>query len=122
MKKIQFYAKYIDETVLYWYHIKELFKSILQQHDALTIFLILSCAELHWPEFHTFLGNVNTDYLEFICKVVQHVHIIFCIFGTGFLLIGLRHFLNIGFTAYMGQNGIGIVLALEVLFIAIGFF
>ena len=69
MKKIQYYAKNISGSNSYWYQVKEQLKATLQQFGTPTIFWTLSCAELHWPEFHALfefhaLSTMITMYIK----------------------------------------------------------
>ena len=76
MKKIQYYAKNISGSNSYWYQVKEQLKATLQQFGTPTIFWTLSCAELHWPEFHALFGEVNYDYNTYRNNVVNNPHIL----------------------------------------------
>ena len=53
MNKIIHYAKQITGTNAYRCQVKEQLKATLTQVGSPTIFWTLSCAEFHWPEFHT---------------------------------------------------------------------
>lgn len=41
----------------HWKRAKDDLKAIITQVGAPTIFLTLSCAEFHWPEFHDLFNN-----------------------------------------------------------------
>ena len=73
--KIQYYAKNITGTNSYWYQIKEQLKSTLSQVGSPTIFWTLSCAEFHWPEFHSLFGEIRHEN-EYRHNVVNYPHIL----------------------------------------------
>lgn len=75
IKNIQYYAKNISGTNSYWYQLKEQLKATLQQIGTPTIFWTLSCAELHWPEFHALFGDVKNDYNTYKKNVINEPHI-----------------------------------------------
>ena len=80
IKNIQYYAKNISGTNSYWYQLKEQLKATLQQIGTPTIFWTLSCAELHWPEFHALFGDVKNDYNTYKKNVINESHIFDCFF------------------------------------------
>ena len=75
IKNIQYYAKNISGTNSYWYQLKEQLKATLQQIGTPTIFWTLSCAELHWPEFHALFGDVKNDCNTYKKNVINEPHI-----------------------------------------------
>ena len=76
MRKIQYYAKNICGTNSYWYQVKEQLKATLQQIGTSTICWTLSCAELHWPEFHALFGDVNNNYNTYKKNKINNRHIL----------------------------------------------
>ena len=57
MKKLLHYAKNVSGTNVYWHDAKEQLKATIIQAGTPTIFWTLSCAEFHWPEFHSLLSS-----------------------------------------------------------------
>lgn len=53
MSKLMHYAKNVSGTNAYWNQARENLKAIINQKGVPTIFWTLSCADFHWPEFHT---------------------------------------------------------------------
>ena len=53
MNKIMHYAKNVTGTNVYWRQVKEQLRATIAQAGAPAIFWTLSCAEFHWPEFHS---------------------------------------------------------------------
>ena len=104
IKKIQFCGK----ILLGQTHVGVKLRTNSNPHSSnivLQPFFTLSCAELHWTEFHALFDNLNIDYLDFksFFKVRQKKVIGGCctllkvkckirIFSIGFLLKGLIHF------------------------------
>lgn len=63
MSKLLHYAKNVSGTNAYWNRAKDDLKSIITQLGAPTIFWTLSCADFHWPEFHS-LFSINGEMLD----------------------------------------------------------
>ena len=57
MSKLMHYAKNITGSNSYWHKAKEDLRATISQVGPPTIFFTLSCAEYHWPEFHTLLTD-----------------------------------------------------------------
>ena len=57
----------------YWYQIKEQLKEALNQLASRTKFWTLSCAELHWPEFHALFGEIKLDH-DYRQNVINYPH------------------------------------------------
>ena len=60
MRKLLRYAKNISGTNAYWHDVKEQLKATIIQAGTPTIFWTLSCADFHWPEFHSLLSVIRT--------------------------------------------------------------
>ena len=54
------YAKNVRSTTAYWNQTKEQLQVTVTQVGPPTIFWTLSCADFHWPEFHS-LFSENAD-------------------------------------------------------------
>ena len=77
MSKLLLYAKNILGTNGYWYQQKNNLKALLNQMGPPTIFWTLSCAELHWPEYHALFTESNMMELkssDFRRNVIKHPH------------------------------------------------
>ena len=75
MSKLMHYAKNVTGTNAYWNQTKEQLKATITQLGAPTIFWTLSCADFHWPEFHT-LFSTDTDSAQLRSNVINNPHII----------------------------------------------
>ena len=60
MKKLTYYAKNVAGTNSYWHEAKENLKAIINQMGTPTIFWTLSCAEFHWPEYHSLFSSLKS--------------------------------------------------------------
>ena len=69
MNKIQYYAKNVSGTNSYWFQVKQQLKCTLQQLGSPTIFFTLSCAEFHWPEFHSIFRKQIFVLMRYIGKM-----------------------------------------------------
>ena len=77
MKKLLRYAKNVTGTNAYWHEAKEQLKAIISQMGPPTIFWTLSCADLHWPEFHSLLSlKRNPDYQYLRDNIINNPHLI----------------------------------------------
>ena len=75
MSKLMHYAKNVTGTNAYWNQTKEQLKATITQVGAPTIFWTLSCADFHWPEFHTLFSNeTNSEQLR--SNVINNPHLI----------------------------------------------
>ena len=75
MSKLMHYAKNVTGTNAYWNQTKEQLKATITQVGPPTIFWTLSCADFHWPEFHS-LFSENADSQELRSNVINNPHII----------------------------------------------
>ena len=57
MRKLLRYTKNVTGTNAYWNDVKRKLKATINQVGVPTIFWTLSCAEFHWPEFHSFFSD-----------------------------------------------------------------
>ena len=82
MEKLMHYAKNITGTNAYWVRIKEDLKTTIKQVGAPTIFFTLSCADFHWPEFHSMFSEdfAFTGSAELRGNVTNNPHILDWIF------------------------------------------
>ena len=48
----------------------------MQEIGTPTILWTLSCAELHWSEFHALFGDVNNDYNTYKKNGINNPHIL----------------------------------------------
>ena len=77
MTKIMRYAKNVTGTNAYWNSIKQDLLAIIDQVGPPTIFWTLSCAEMHWPEFHSLLSeNTSQDYNILRQNVIDNPHLL----------------------------------------------
>ncbi|XP_065061670.1 LOW QUALITY PROTEIN: uncharacterized protein LOC135688681 [Rhopilema esculentum] len=74
MSKLLNYAKNISGTNAYWNQKKQNLQSIIEQKGPPTIFWTLSCADFHWPEFHSLFGE-NLQSSNFRSNVLNNPHI-----------------------------------------------
>ena len=76
------YAKNITGTNAYWARIKEDLKTTIKQVGAPTIFFTLSCADFHWPEFHSMISEdfSFTGSADLRDNVINNPHILDRIF------------------------------------------
>ena len=74
VSKLMHYAKNVTGTNAYCNQTKEQLKATITQLGAPTIFWTLSCADFHWPEFHT-LFSTDTDSVQLRSNVINHPHI-----------------------------------------------
>ena len=79
MSKMQYYAKQISGTNSYWYQINEQLKEALNQLASPTISWALSCAELHWPEFHALFEEIKSDH-DYRQNIIYYPHSLDCFF------------------------------------------
>ena len=86
MNKLMHYAKNVTGTNSYWNKTKNELKAIIAQKGAPTIFWTLSCAEFHWPEFHSLFDDSNTQLRE---HVLNNPHILDWLFT-----IRVEHFVK----------------------------
>ena len=75
MSKLMHYAKNVTGTNAYWNQTKEQLKATITQVGAPTIFWTLSCADFHWPEFHTLFSN-ETGSEQLRSNVINNPHLI----------------------------------------------
>ncbi len=75
MSKLMHYAKNVTGTNAYWNHVKEDLKATITQVGAPTIFWTLSCADFHWPEFHSMLSD-ESENNNFRDNVLNNPHIL----------------------------------------------
>jgi len=78
MYKLSRYVKNISGTNSYWYDQREKLKATILQIGTPTIFWTLSCAEFHWPEFHSmFLREEDLNNSAMLRKnIIQNPHLI----------------------------------------------
>ena len=74
MNVLMHYAKNVTGTNAFWNKEKNNLKAILSQAKNATIFWTLSCAELHWPEFHALFFKDRFDQAR--SNVIQYPHIL----------------------------------------------
>ena len=74
MHKLSRYVKNISGTNSYWHEVKEDLKAIIMQIGTPTIFWTLSCAEFHWPEFHSLFENGEPENLR--QNIIENPHLI----------------------------------------------
>ena len=72
MSKLMHYPKNVTGTNAYWNQVKEELKATITQVGASTIFWTLSCAEFHWPEFHSSFGTENPTNEQLRCNVLNN--------------------------------------------------
>ena len=73
--KLMHYAKNVTGTNAYWNQRKEQLKATITQVGAPTISWTLSCADFHWPEFHTLFSN-ETGSEQLRSNVINNPHLI----------------------------------------------
>ena len=83
MRKIQYYAKKYLWNQFLLVSGKGTTQSNLEQIGTPTILWTLSCAEFHWPEFHTLFGDVNNDCNTYKKNVINNPHILDLFFTEG---------------------------------------
>ena len=78
MGKLMHYAKNITGTNAYWARIKEDLKTTIKKVGAPTVFFTLSCADFHWPEFHSMFSEdfPFTGSAELRDNVINNPHIL----------------------------------------------
>ena len=79
MTKLMHYSKNVTGSTAYWHKAKEDLKATITQIGPPTIFFTLSCAEYHWPEFHSLFTPNDLDKLlptERQQHVLQNPHIL----------------------------------------------
>ena len=82
MSKLMHYAKNITGINAYWNQTKEQLKATITHVGAPTIFWTLSCADFHWPEFHSLFSENSTDSEELRANVINNPHIIDWLFTS----------------------------------------
>lgn len=77
MTKLMRYAKNVCGTNSYWHEAKNQLKATINQVGAPTVFWTLSCAELHWPEFHSMISSdENEDFVTLRNNVICNPHLL----------------------------------------------
>lgn len=104
MSKLMHCATNVSGTNAYWNCAKDYLKVIITQVGTPTIFWTLSCAEVHWPEFHNFFSsNGETSDSEHRADVINNPHLLDC-----FLLSAQNNLWIIGWKKRLVQHGIGL--------------
>ena len=75
MSIMMHYAKNVTRTSAYWNQVKQELITTMQQIGAPTIFWTLSCADFHWPEFHSSFSP-NTESYQLRQNVINNPHIL----------------------------------------------
>ena len=75
MSKLFSYAKKVSGTNAYWNNKKQHLQAIIEQKGPPTIFWTLSCADFHWPEFHSLFCGNNLQSSEFRSNVINNPHV-----------------------------------------------
>ena len=76
MSKLMHYAKNVTDTNAYWNQVKQELKTTITQVGPPTIFWTLSCAEFHWPDFHSLFSSSDCSSDELRQKVLNNPHIL----------------------------------------------
>ena len=77
MKKLLHYAKNVSGTNAYWHDDIEQLKATIIQAGTPTIFWTLSCAEFHWPDFHSLLSSDRELYSRILRdNIIYNPHLI----------------------------------------------
>ena len=76
MSKLMHYAKNVTDTNAYWNQVKQELKTTITQVGSPTIFWTLSCAEFHWPDFHSLFSSSDCSSDELRQKVLNNPHIL----------------------------------------------
>ena len=72
MSKLMHYAKNVTGSNSYWHKTKEDLRATIAQVGPPTIFFTLSCAEYHWPEFHSLIDLQS----EFFPPEIRQQHVL----------------------------------------------
>ena len=76
MSKLMVYAKNVSGTNAYWNHVKDDLKTTINQVGTPTIFWTLSCADFHWPEFHSLFNSDSEDSQTLRSNVINNPHLL----------------------------------------------
>ena len=79
MSKLMHYAKNVTGTNAYWNKAKNNLKAIIMQEGPPTVFWTLSCAEFHWPEFHSLFSD-HGEVKTLRDNVIQNPHVLIWLF------------------------------------------
>ena len=80
MTKLMHYAKNVTGTNAYWNQVKQQLRATINQVGSPTIFWTLSCADFHWPEFHSLFSGNNPTNDELRQNVIANPHILTWLF------------------------------------------
>ena len=80
MTKLMHYAKNVTNTNAYWNQVKQQLRATINQVGSPTIFWTLSCADFHWPEFHSLFSGNNPTNDELRQNVIANPHILTWLF------------------------------------------
>ena len=76
MSKLMHYAKNVTGTNAYWNQVKQELKTTITQVGPPTIFWTLSCAEFHWPDFHSLFSSSDCSSDELRQNVLNNPYIL----------------------------------------------
>ena len=77
IRKLLRYTKNVTGTNAYWNDIKGKLKATINQVGAPTIFWTLSCAEFHWPEFHSLFSDDEVSEPETLrMNIINNPHLL----------------------------------------------
>ena len=104
VSKLLHYAKNVSGTNAYWNQVKEQLKATISQVGPPTIYWTLSCAEYHWPEFHSLFDETGLfDSNKRRHNIVNNPHIL-----DWFFTERTESFVKNWLYESLGRHGIGL--------------